>query len=251
VETSSDAAGAESARDVLASAVSDLKAADSGQFSQQVQVASGANVISMEHEGRYRLSANRFEVATDTSEASGSLITRFVEGVAYMNSPAWSDGMEQCWLVIDVHTFGSATGLAVDLSGAPEVVAALDVVEGESFGAEGLGVIEGSVDLSTAVHLMISARYAVDLTQGLEGRVQARFEMDDGSLSAWSVQGQDVATAIASTTELDDDFAAFLPAIDMRIEYTAQGDPVDVDSPSADSLMTSEEMNSGDGCSLM
>ena len=251
-ETSVDSAEPDSAADVLMSAVRDLKAADSGHFTHSIQLTSEATAMAIEHDGRYRLSAGTSEVTTDTSESSASLITRYVDGVAYMNSPGWPDGRDVCWLVLDEEALGSETGLAVDLAGAPEAVAALDVVEGESFGTEGRDVVVGSVDLGTAVHLMVSARYAVDLARGLDGRVQARFEIDDeGGLSAWSVRGEDVAAAIASTTELDNDIATALPAVGMRIAYSGLGDSVVVEAPAADSLMTPEQMDSGDGCSLM
>jgi hypothetical protein len=157
-----------------------------------------------------------------------------------------------CWLVFDEEAVASEVGLAVDLSGALNAVAALDVIEGESFGTEGGDVIVGSVDLGTVVYLMVSARYAVDVAHGLDGRVQARFEVDDeGGLSAWSVRGEDVATAIASTTESDDEIVAALRAVGMRIAYSGLGDSVVVEAPAADSLMMPEQMDSGEGCSLM
>jgi hypothetical protein len=93
-ESSVDSAEPESAADVLMSAVRDLKAADSGQFSHSIQLTGDEAAIVLEHDGRYRLSAGMSEITTGTSASSASVITRFVDGVGYLNSPEWPGGME-------------------------------------------------------------------------------------------------------------------------------------------------------------
>jgi hypothetical protein len=249
--------------DILDSAVRVVLDADSGQYTHEM-VDKYYSLSVLKRAGSYDLRDQSVEVVVEhyTERANEEPVGlelaetwtyRIVGGSTYVSSADWPDGASRCWLVADEEVVGEFVGEHVDPAGAPLAVSALEDVAGESFDPQDKIAILGTVDLDTALHLMLAAEPAAELADQFDGRVRARFELSDGAVSAWQVTGTEVLDALLETADPLDvrDAATALKVFNLRVSYSQLNSNIDIEEPAPDSHMTLSQMDTGEGCQLM
>jgi hypothetical protein len=260
-DTSADPAGSGSPADILDAGVRAVLDAPTGQYMHEVvDHHFGSPVFT--YSGTYDLGAESAEVVTDhyteleredPVEPAQTWYYKIIAGREYVKSSVWSDGANLCWLVVDEDIADEFVAERVDAAGVPLAVSALEDVTGESFDPKDQAAILGMVDLDTALNLMLAAGIAEELVDQFDGSVPARFELNDGVVSAWQMNGVDVLEVLLELADpLDTREAAIaLKAFDLRVSYAALNNPVAIAEPEPDSHMTFDQMETGVGCPLM
>jgi hypothetical protein len=260
-DISTDQAGSESPADVLDAGVRAVLDAPTGRYTHEVvDHYFGSPVFT--YSGTYDVSSESAEVFTDQYtelereepvEPAQTWHYKIISGREYVRSSAWPDDMSLCWLVVDEQNADEFVAERVDAAGVPLAVSALEGVTGERFDPEDHTAILGTIDLDTALHMMLAETIAAELADQFDGGVPVRLELADGVVSAWQMNGLDVLEALLELADplVTRDAAIALKAFNLRVSYAELDSPVVIEEPDPQSHMSLSQMETGEGCSPM
>ena len=241
---------AEDAATVLASAVEDRLAADTGAFDQGLNV-SGKGLVRVH--GEYDLSASSSAydiVATPPDQPLARLQVTAFDGVVYVFSEDWRTS-DPCWMRLRQPRLERLTGLDLPFqdSGKPTAVLALETATGIRADVDDPDLVIGSVDLPSVVGMFGGEllQYAVDQPawETSDRDVVARFLVRDGELDGYAVDGSDVSSVMVGAglfgraysdnvpTPRGNRLRAALGTTDVVVNFRSDGDEVSIVRPQA------------------
>lgn len=245
-----------SPRQALRDAVGALVKADTGHYRQELVVPDLQDQALVTVSGDYALSAQAASLDITIREPGESplkLDGRIVGRTSYLHAPAWPAAIRDCWLRLDGPKLAEASGLSPEAGAVgqyPVALLALDSARGSRVASR--GDVTGTVDLAAALSAVFPKATAQLKAAAQGGRSTAHFELADGQLVGWTVEGADVLKALrahAPASLPGQDTAEALRRVRASSAFTNLGGaPDDISPPPPRRVMTPAEFDSGEGC---
>lgn len=241
---------AESATDQLGAAIERMAEADSGHFRHELRVSSLDRPM-MILSGDYQLRQMTADVAIDAQmpgEDGIAMEVRLVGKRTFMQMEGWPAQLRGCWLTFREDDLRSLTGgpPGGDMVRFPVAVSGLSNARGKT--TEG-GDVTGSVELRDAAGLLMPKWAAQHARELQKGRTNARFDLSNGKVVGWSVQGDDLASSLREAdVEMDSPLRDALGQISGHVTLSGLSEQVEIKAPPESLRMTPEQMDSRQGC---